>query len=85
VSNQIPQHQIDLIIQNLPKKLINELINFISEELEKSSQIEYIFCWLKPLINFHSDVLGGQDLGTISNIKNALKSLKRRVDVINGM
>ena len=40
---------------------------------------------MKPLLLFHSDILYSKDMETVSNMKNALKSIKRRVDRIAEM
>ena len=74
--------QIDLIIQNLPKASISQLIGYISEQLETSKEVEYLIHWLKPLLLFHADTLASKDLEMVSNLKNAMKSLKRRVDAV---
>lgn len=74
--------QIELIIMNLPKSSVTQLIGYISEQLESSTEVEYLIYWLKPLLLFHSDTLSSQELEMVSNLKNAMKSLKRRIDTI---
>ncbi len=81
----MPPAQIDLIVQNLPKNHISPLVNFIGEQLEQDREVEFLMVWLKPLLLFHSDVLTSKDMETVSNMKNALKSIKRRVDRVAEM
>ena len=82
---KVPPVQVDLIVQNLPKNQITHLVNFIGEQLDNDKEIEFILTWMKPLLLFHSDILYSKDMETVSNMKNALKSIKRRVDRIAEM
>ena len=74
-----------MIVQNLPKAHCSQLISFLAEKLESAPEVEFLLCWLRPLLIFHSDALTSKDLETVSNLKNALKSLKRRVNRIAEM
>jgi hypothetical protein len=67
---------------NLPKSAITQLMGYISEQLETSTEVEYLICWLKPMMLYHNDTLSSKELEIISNLKNAMKSLKRRVDTV---
>jgi Dip2/Utp12 Family len=78
-------NQVELLIQNLPKAKAGELISFIAEQLEVSTEVGFLVSWLKPLLLFHSDALSSSDLEVVSNLKNTIKNLKRRIDSIVGM
>ena len=85
LAHQVPPAQVDLIVQNLPKNQISHLVNYIGEQLEQDKEVEFLMIWLKPLLLFHSDVLTSKDMETVSNMKNALKSIKWRIDRVAEM
>jgi hypothetical protein len=81
--SKVPPEQIDLLVQTLPTSLAMSLVSYIAHELENSQSVEYLLLWLKPLLLFHADNLSRGDLDTVSVLKNANKTLKRRIDAIS--